>query len=238
LWRSGNAEVKEILFKIMPRKQLPKRDPLLVLDRHLLDAESLPESLTSQTLFGNDLPLELEIGSGKGLFIQSAASARPGHNFVGIEIAKQYAAHAASALAKKDLTNAIMVSGDAQKMLASIPDASLIAAHIYFPDPWWKKKHKKRRVVNETSVLEIHRALVPGGTLHFWTDVLEYFESAIEMIAESMPQFGPPLPEDADEEDECDEIAFRTHFERRSVRHSIPVYRVKFAKAIRAAVLR
>ena len=115
-------------------------------------------------------------------------------------------------------------------MLPAIPDRSLIAVHIYFPDPWWKKKHKKRRVVNEQSVSQVYRALVDGGTLHFWTDVLEYFESAIEMIAVHLPQFGPPLPEEADEEEAGDEIAYRTHFERRSVRHEIPVYRVRFVK--------
>lgn len=215
----------------MPRGQLPKRDPSLVLDAHLREADQLPESLTSETLFGNDKPLEFEIGSGKGLFIQNAATARPHHNFVGVEIAKMYAAHAASRLAKHGLNNAIMVSGDAQKMLTAIPDQSLTAAHIYFPDPWWKKKHKKRRVVNATTIEEIYRALSSGGTLHFWTDVLEYFESAIEMIAEHVPQLGPPLPEEADEEEETDAVAFRTHFERRSVQHSIPVYRVRFEKS-------
>ena len=214
----------------MPRGQLPKRDPSLVLDAHLYDVEALPPSLTSNALFANEQPLEFEIGSGKGLFIQNAASARPDHNFVGVEIAKMYAAHAASRLAKLGLSNAIMVSGDAQKILATIPDQSLIAAHIYFPDPWWKKKHKKRRVVNATTVGEIYRALSSRGTLHFWTDVLEYFESAIEMIAEEVPQFGPPLPEEADEDEQTDAIAFRTHFERRSVQHLIPVYRVRFEK--------
>jgi tRNA (guanine-N7-)-methyltransferase len=230
-----DAKLPHVRFKstlrcFMPRGQLPKRDPSLVLDAHLREPEQLPRVLTSQTLFDNTKPLEFEIGSGKGLFIQNAATARPDHNFIGVEIAKMYAAHAASRLAKCGLNNAIMVSGDAQKLLGAIPDQSLTAAHIYFPDPWWKKKHKKRRVVNATTISEIYRALLSGGTLHFWTDVLEYFESAIEMIAEQVPQFGPPLPEEADEEEQSDAVAFRTHFERRSVQHSIPVYRVRFEK--------
>lgn len=215
----------------MPRRQLPRRDPTLVLDAHLREAELLPGTLASESLFGNNRPLEFEIGSGKGLFIQNAAMARPEHNFLGVEIAKKYAAHAASRLAKGELNNAMMVAGDAQKMLPSIPDNSVIAVHIYFPDPWWKKKHKKRRVVNEFTISNVYRVLASGGELHFWTDVLEYFESAIEMIAESVPQFGPPLPEEADEEVSGDEPAYRTHFERRSVQHSIPVYRVRFEKA-------
>ncbi|MGV3486160.1 MAG: tRNA (guanosine(46)-N7)-methyltransferase TrmB [Planctomycetaceae bacterium] len=215
----------------MPRRQLPKLNPSIVLDAHLRNADTLPEVITSESLFGKPRPLELEIGSGKGLFIQNSAMARPHHHFVGVEIAKMYAAHAASRLASRGLDNAIMVCGDAQRMLLAIPDGSLIAVHIYFPDPWWKKKHKKRRVVNEPSVAQIYRALAAGGTLHFWTDVLEYFESAIEMIAERLPEFGPPLPEEADEDEASDEIAYRTHFERRSVRHEIPVYRVRFVKS-------
>ena len=214
----------------MPRRQLPRRDPTLVLDAHLREAESLPAAMTSESLFGNDHSLEFEIGSGKGLFIQCAAVARSQHNFLGVEIAKKYAAHAASRLAKGELNNALMVAGDAQKMLPSIPDKSVIAVHIYFPDPWWKKKHKKRRVVNEFTIANVYRILASGGELHFWTDVLEYFESAIEMIAETLPQFGPPLPDDSDEEEFGDEPAYRTHFERRSVQHSIPVYRVRFEK--------
>ncbi len=214
----------------MPRRQLPKRDPSLVLDAHLRASERLPAELTSETLFANDHPLELEIGSGKGLFIQNAALAQPDRNFLGVEIAHAYAAHAAARLARHELANAIMVVGDAQRLLAAIPSDSLAAAHIYFPDPWWKKRHKKRRVVNPTTVDEIYRACVAGGSLHFWTDVLEYFSTAIEMIAEFVPQFGPPLPDESDEPEGDNAIGFRTHFERRSIQHSIPVYRVKFEK--------
>ena len=61
---------------------------------------TVPATITSESLFGNDHPLEFEIGSGKGLFIQNAATARPQHNFLGVEIAKKYAVHAASRLAK------------------------------------------------------------------------------------------------------------------------------------------
>lgn len=236
----------------MPRSSISRPSPSLSLERHLRTVDQLPSVLTSQSLFANDQPLELEIGSGKGLFIQNASGWRPQHNFLGVEIAHKYAAHAAGRLAKHERTNAIMVAGNAEPLLEkSIPDQSLQAVHIYFPDPWWKKKHKKRRVINPMSVKQIYRALVPGGTFHFWTDVLEYFESAIEMIATEVPQFGPPLPEepdaewrpaDADQRDEgvaaAEEAApnhapqpqYRTHFERRSRLHEIPVYRVRYEK--------
>jgi tRNA (guanine-N7-)-methyltransferase len=233
---------------LMPRQPINRTSPPIPLDRHLRMVDQLPATICSQTLFGNDAPLELEVGSGKGLFMQNASGKNPGHNFLGVEIAYKYAAQAAERLAKHDRCNAIMASGNAEPLLEkSIADQSLTAVHIYFPDPWWKKKHKKRRVVNPQSVKHIYRVLSPGGSFHFWTDVLEYFESAIEMIAVEVPQFGPPIPEEPESDVATAEPvmkslsaematlgppqpAYRTHFERRSRLHQIPVYRVRYDK--------
>ena len=129
-------------------------------------------------------PLEVEVGSGKGLFLRTAAEARPEVNFLGIEIARRYAEFAAAALAKRKLTNAVMVHGDALRVFREfLPDASLAAVHVYFPDPWWKKRHKKRRVLQASLLGDIERTLQPGGTLHFWTDVEEYFHTSLEELA-------------------------------------------------------
>jgi tRNA (guanine-N7-)-methyltransferase len=232
----------------MPRQPINRNSTTISLDRHLRMVDQLPATISSQTLFGNDAPLEMEVGSGKGLFMQNASGRNPEHNFFGVEIAYKYAAQAAERLAKHDRVNAMMASGNAEPLLEkSIADQSLAAVHIYFPDPWWKKKHKKRRVVNPQSIKHIYRVLSPGGAFHFWTDVLEYFESAIEMIAAEVPQFGPPIPEEP-EGDAAPaattsqpptvesavaapiQPAYRTHFERRSRLHQIPVYRVRYDK--------
>ncbi|TWT84377.1 tRNA (guanine-N(7)-)-methyltransferase [Planctomycetes bacterium CA13] len=213
----------------MPRSPIRRPPPDLDLSAHLRSVESLPEVLTSQSLFANDQPLEIEVGSGKGLFLTNASSATPKHNFLGIEIQSKCAEHAAGRLAKAKLANAIMVSGNAEPLFAErVPVESLAAVHVYFPDPWWKKKHRKRRVLNETSIVNYATAIAPGGRLHFWTDVLDYFEDTVEMIAELAPHLGVPIPEEEIEAEH--DLDYRTHFERRSRKHHIPVYRVRYEK--------
>jgi tRNA (guanine-N7-)-methyltransferase len=229
----------------MPRSPINRPASSPTLDQHLRMVDQLPATITSQSLFGNDAPLELEIGSGKGLFMQNVSGMHPERNFLGVEIAHKYAVQAAQRLAKLNRSNALMASGNAEPLLEkSFPDQSLVAVHVYFPDPWWKKKHKKRRVVNPQSVKNIYRVLSPGGSFHFWTDVLEYFESAVEMIAAEMPQLGPPIPEEPESErltptadsapssghPTTQSPIYRTHFERRSRLHQIPVYRVRYDK--------
>ncbi len=189
----------------------------------------VPAELTSDSLFGNDAPLEIEVGSGKGLFLTNESDRNPAHNYLGIEIIHKYAKHSAARLAKAGRQNAKMVSGNAEPLISGrVPAGSLEAVHVYFPDPWWKKRHRKRRVVNETSVLSFLAALRQGGRFHFWTDVLDYFEATIEMIAEIAPEFGVPIPEE--KAPSTHDLDYRTHFERRSRQNQIPVYRVRYEK--------
>ncbi|MFK8112005.1 MAG: tRNA (guanosine(46)-N7)-methyltransferase TrmB [Rubripirellula sp.] len=213
----------------MPRSTVKRPPADLDLSSVLRDVDDLPDRVSSQSLFENDLPLEVEVGSGKGLFIAATSAQNPTHNFLGIEIMAKYAAHAAGRLATAGVTNAMMVSGNAEPLFDQrIDPGSLEAIHVYFPDPWWKKRHRKRRVVNERSIPNYSRALRSGGRFHFWTDVLDYFEQTIEMIAEIAPEFGVPIPEE--EIEATHDLDYRTHFERRSRQHQIPVYRVCYEK--------
>lgn len=219
----------------MPRSPIKRPPASLDLSGVLRNVDDLPEELSSASLFGNDAPLEIEIGSGKGLFLTTASAANPEHNFLGIEIMAKYAAHAAGRLLRSRMDaqdsdlNAIMISGNAEPLFKDrIAESSIEAVHIYFPDPWWKKRHRKRRVVNENSIRNISRVLRPGGSLHFWTDVLDYFENTVELLAEIAPEFGVPIPEEEAAADH--DLDYRTHFERRSRQHQIPVYRVRYER--------
>lgn len=182
----------------------------------------------SKRLFGRVAPLEFEIGSGKGLFICNASSSSPERNFLGVELAYRYALLSASRLAKRGVKNGVMAAGDAAKFLREIvPLDSLTAAHIYFPDPWWKKAHRKRRIVRPDVVRMIEARLRLGGRLNFWTDVKEYFDSGVEIVKTSSYLAGPfPVSDRVGAPD------FRTHFERRARLEEKPVYRAYFEKRI------
>lgn len=212
----------------MGRRALPKIDPELDYSSHFRSLDELPVPWNPSELFGRVAPLEVEIGSGKGLFLTSAAGDRAEHDFLGIEVAQKYARFTAARLAKRGLTNAIAVHGDGLRLMRElIPADSLFAVHVYFPDPWWKKRHHKRRVLNEPFLADVYRTLVPTGRLHFWTDVQEYFDATLELIAATTKFIGPlDVPEKAPEH----ALDYRTHFERRTRLHEQPVYRAEFVK--------
>ncbi len=212
----------------MARRALPKIDSELDLSRHLKTVEDLPAPWDDGALFGRQAPLEVEIGSGKGLFLQSAGKQRPEHNFLGIEIAKKFARFTAGRCVRHGLDNVVVVAGDGLRVFRELlPERHVAAVHVYFPDPWWKKRHRKRRVMTESFIHDIERVLVNDGRLHFWTDVEEYFQTTLEMLAQHSQLEGPlPVAEQQPEHD----LDYRTHFERRMRLSGEPVYRSEFRK--------
>ena len=213
----------------MSRRSLPKIEQGLELSTHLLSFDQLSAPGDWNQLFGRVAPVEIEVGSGKGLFLSAAASEDAAGNYLGIEIAQKYARFAAARLSKRGLSNARMLNGDAQRVFREwIADDSLRAVHVYFPDPWWKARHRKRRVMNESFAQQVQRTLQPGGTLHFWTDVEEYYQSTLELVPAATRLCGPyPVEEKPADHD----LDYRTHFERRMRLHGQPIYRAEFRKA-------
>lgn len=208
------------------RRPLKKIHEGLDLAPWLLTAERLPDPWDSATLFGREAVLEIEVGSGKGLFVETAAREHPERNFLGIEIAFKYARYCAARLARTEAGFAKILHGDAQPVFADLlPDNALRAVHVYFPDPWWKRRHRDRRVMNERFVKNVERTLQPGGKLHFWTDVQEYFDTTLELVEAATMLEGPAevLPKAADHD-----LDYRTHFERRMIMHAEAVYRSEF----------
>lgn len=212
----------------MGRRALRKIDPALDLSPFLYELEDLPEPSDVSELFDRPAPLEIEVGSGKGLFLATAAAGNPDHNFLGVEVARKYAKFSAARLAQRQQENAKMISGDAMRIFRDfLANDSLAAVHVYFPDPWWKKRHRKRRIMQADFLKHVQRTLRPGGILHFWTDVEEYFDESIELIREATSFEGPSaVPESGAEHD----LDYRTHFERRMRLSGEPVFRANFTK--------
>lgn len=174
--------------------------------------------------------IELEVGSGKGLFLIDAAARDPGTRFIGLELAAKYAALAQKRLEERAVTNGRFFACDAVEVVSrDVPDGRLAAVHVYFPDPWWKARHKKRRVLNERMLQSIQRVLEPNGILHFWTDVLDYYESTLELLANVTTLAGPEF---VDEPLSTHSMDYRTHFERRTRLNGLPVYRCQYINRV------
>jgi tRNA (guanine-N7-)-methyltransferase len=212
----------------MGRRALRKIDPELDLSFHLRTVEQLPNPCIDSALFEDEGPFEIEVGSGKGLFLQNVATLHPERRYLGVEVSYKYARFTAARLAKHELNNAIAVHGDGLRLFRElVSDNSLAGVHVYFPDPWWKKRHRRRRVLNEDFLTDVARTLKPQGKLHFWTDVKEYYDVTLELIAEKIALSGPhEVSEQAAEHD----LDYRTHFERRTRLNEDPVYRAQFVK--------
>lgn len=213
---------------VMARRALRKIDPALDLSVRLRTLDELPVPWQPEQIFGRRAPLEVEVGTGKGLFLAAAAPQSPDRDFLGIEVSQKYARYAAARLAKRGIANAVVVHADALRVFREIlPDVSLAAVHVYFPDPWWKARHKKRRVLNAAFLADVERTLAPGGKVHFWTDVEEYFQTTIDLIRQVTRLDGPlPVPEAPPQHD----LDYRTHFERRTRLSGEPVFRAEFVR--------
>ncbi|MGL1903816.1 MAG: tRNA (guanine-N(7)-)-methyltransferase [Fibrobacterales bacterium] len=173
------------------------------------------------TVFSDDKPIELEIGSGKGGFMIEYSQLKPEINIMGSEWDGTWANYSAERIRKNHITNAAMLKGDVLFFLRDrVPSNSISAFHMYFPDPWPKKKHNKNRTMLKPEFLEsIQRTAVEGGCLFYWgTDHQEYNELAQEHFAAT--PFVEVLEPNA--EPTC---GIMTNFEKKYRVEGRPIYR-------------
>ncbi|MDR1478679.1 MAG: hypothetical protein LBJ00_07030 [Planctomycetaceae bacterium] len=177
-------------------------------------------------LFGRVVPVEFEIGTGKGLFLRRVSDEFIDRDFIGCEMSLKFSRVAASRLLGRGCRNAVVICCDAKRLLAEwFPDNFLHAVHVYFPDPWWKQAHRKRRILREEILQLIERRLVPGGVLNFRTDVEEYFKSTLSLVEKCTTLFEVFDVEISDQFTE-----YNSHFERRTIINGQKVFRAKFRK--------
>jgi tRNA (guanine-N7-)-methyltransferase len=129
--------------------------------------------------------LELEIGCGHGGYAVAFGERRPDRALVGIEQRKKFAAMVAAKVARRGLGNVLILQGDGRLLAPRLfPAGSLRAIHVHFPDPWWKRRHVRRRLVDDRMSTLLLRLLVPGGQLDFRTDVERYALDAVARLEE------------------------------------------------------
>jgi tRNA (guanine-N7-)-methyltransferase len=180
--------------------------------------------LDYSALFNRQAAFHVEIGFGKGRFLLAAAQRFPENNWFGIEYAPPCVSLVAERAARNELQNIRIVRGVAEEIVSrSFPDNLVSAYHIYFPDPWHKKRHHKRRLIQPPFAAELHRTLAVDGSVHVATDNEGYFREIVAALSGAGMVQGTVAEEYSGEE-------FRTNFEMRYIKQEQPVYRTVFSK--------
>ncbi len=201
-------------------RQPPTANPFSESDLVINPRASGFHRLDLQVLFGNPNPVILEIGSGKGRFLIATAQERPDANLIGIEKSLHYHRVIRDRVLRRNITNVRLINHDAFLVLRDmIPEASIAELHIYFPDPWPRKKEQKRRIIRPEVLEEIRRVLVGGGSAIYVTDHREYFEVAAPLIeAAFRSERRIPGPDDVP----------RTNYEAKYRAEGRPIFEVRF----------
>jgi tRNA (guanine-N7-)-methyltransferase len=126
---------------------------------------------------------EVEVGCGNGHFLVAYAASKPDTLCIGIDIKEKRCLKARDKASKRGLTNVTIVHADAETYLRTIPPDSVDAFHIYFPDPWPKSRHRKRRFFTMENLRLMHAVLRAGGRLYFGTDFFDYYLQAKVLVA-------------------------------------------------------
>jgi tRNA (guanine-N7-)-methyltransferase len=176
---------------LVPSRDLPNYLHLRIekdeqgLPRILPEGAPKPEPLDLEAFLGAKGPIEIEIGSGKGTFLVDYCEKHPDLPFIALEWEAEFAFYAAERLAKRpQLKHARLILGDAVPFFRDfLPESCAQAIHIYFPDPWPKKRHHKHRIIRPEFLELMRRVALPGALFYFGTDHAEYNEAAREIFA-------------------------------------------------------
>lgn len=194
-------------------------------DRFCLDPKA---NVDFTQVFGRDASLIVEIGFGNGDSLARMAAANPDKDFIGIEVHRPGVGHLLMLLAEQELNNVRIYCHDAIDIIEhKIADNSLTGVHLFFPDPWPKKKHHKRRIVRPAFVELLVRKLKPGGYFHAATDWQNYAEAMLAVLSSESA-----MSNISKTNDYCERPDYRslTKFEQRGIRLGHGVWDLIFTK--------
>jgi tRNA (guanine-N7-)-methyltransferase len=183
---------------------------------------SIIQRIDLNLLFSRDQPLEVELGSGDGSFLVEYAARHPDHNFVGVERLLGRIRKMEKKTRRAGLTNLRGIRIESAYLLEYLlPPQSAGAVHIYFPDPWPKRKHRRHRLISERFPALAQQALRPGGVVYLRTDDPAYFEQMSEVFRANDAFRPVPTP------DELAEV--RTDFEQEFAARGVSTLRAAYA---------
>lgn len=192
--------------------------------RYLLPHRAAPLDLA--TVFGRQAPCVLEIGFGMGDATAQVAAAMPGHDFIGVEVHEAGVGALLKRIGEMGLHNLRIVQHDAVEVLRDmLQPGSLAGAHVWFPDPWHKKRHHKRRLIQPAFVELLASRLAPGGYLHAATDWQPYAEQMLAVLSAS-----PALANTAEGYAPKPDWRPRTKFETRGLKLGHGVWDLLFVR--------
>lgn len=198
--------------------------------KYIFSLFGLNPPLNFEKLFGNNNPVEVEIGPGKGKFILNEAEKNPNKNYLAIEWAGRYLKDLSEKLPLTNVENVRLLNADAREVFNDwILDGSISALHVYYPDPWWKRKHQKHKLFTQEFLNNVERVLTKESGFCFVTDVKEVFcelkklmqiNSNLEITNEKIYRSGEETPPG------------RTNFEIKKWQNGSELYEVKWQKVI------
>ena len=160
------------------------KKPVLGVDDIAVDLGACTQPFDATTLFRRPGPIHLEIGAGKGTFLLNQARAHPHQSFLGIEWATKFYQYSVDRMKRWQIDNVRLLRTDGLEFIRCyLLDNSIDTFHIYFPDPWPKKRHHKRRFFTTANLVHMTRCLVADGELRVATDHAGYFDVIRELLA-------------------------------------------------------
>lgn len=168
-------------------------------------------------------PIELDIGFGRGMSLFERSEAAPGSRILGIEVKSKLAYRVDERLRRRGIENVAVFCGDAREILKRAePSRSVRRVAVHFPDPWWKKRHDKRRVIGEALLTELTRLMEPGAELFIQTDVEHRAEQYVHQLR-SWPEL--QLVTDTGYVQD-NPFGARSNREKRALRDGLPIWRI------------
>lgn len=176
-----NGSVRTFVLRSGRLTEAQKRALETRAEHYLIPYDEQPAAF--DRFFDTPAPLVMEIGFGMGQATWQIARDRPGFNYLGVEVHSPGVGKLILELDSHQITNVRIIQHDAIQVLKTmVPESSLAGLHIFYPDPWPKKRHHKRRLMQPAVVLLMAQKLIPGGYLYFVTDIEEYAHATLQVL--------------------------------------------------------